>query len=335
MRAATLLWLLQLGCADLVPRVVIVTTFPPEFARWKRLLPLDEELPFPGGGGSTSLWWNSELHVLGMVTGMTSKNAAMSVTALGHDQRFDLKKAVWLLAGIAGADPEAGTVGGAVWARSLVDGTAVKFLDPREMPPAWPTGWLPQHRAAPYGQPLPSEAERQQMVVSLNPRLVQWAYKLTQSIQLPDSEALQHLREQYHHLPAAQSAPAISLGATLSTDVFWTGSFSASWARNWTTYWAGGRGTEGVPQFAASAMEDFATAQALAALQRLGRSRGPEALLVLRSTSNFVEPPPGRSPEPNMDFFLEVACEAAFLVGEPVVKALVRNADDVQDVLYG
>ncbi|CAJ1388561.1 unnamed protein product [Effrenium voratum] len=306
MRAATLLWLLQLGCADLVPRVVIVTTFPPEFARWKRLLPLDEELPFPGGGGSTSLWWNSELHVLGMVTGMTSKNAAMSVTALGHDQRFDLKKAVWLLAGIAGADPE-----------------------------AWPTGWLPQHRAAPYGQPLPSEAERQQMVVSLNPRLVQWAYKLTQSIQLPDSEALQHLREQYHHLPAAQSAPAISLGATLSTDVFWTGSFSASWARNWTTYWAGGRGTEGVPQFAASAMEDFATAQALAALQRLGRSRGPEALLVLRSTSNFVEPPPGRSPEPNMDFFLEVACEAAFLVGEPVVKALVRNADDVQDVLYG
>lgn len=25
------------------------------------------------------------------------------------------------------------------------------------------------------------------------------------------------------------------------------------------------------------------------------------------------------------DFFLEVACEAAFLVGEPVVKALVRH----------
>ena len=36
--------------------------------------------------------------------GSTARNRS-EVTALGHDQRFDLKKAVWLLAGIAGASP--------------------------------------------------------------------------------------------------------------------------------------------------------------------------------------------------------------------------------------
>ena len=43
-----------------------------------------------------------DLEVLALVTGETSKNAALSVTALGHDARFDFTQSFWLLAGIAG-----------------------------------------------------------------------------------------------------------------------------------------------------------------------------------------------------------------------------------------
>lgn len=51
-----------------------------------------------------------------------------------------------------------------MWLEHLVDGTAVKFVDPREMPSAWETGWLPLHRPEPYGLPPPRPAERKEMV---------------------------------------------------------------------------------------------------------------------------------------------------------------------------
>lgn len=329
-----LLFLVGLSHAhQLVPKVVVVTTFPPEFVRWKERLQLKEELQFPGGAGSKVLCWNSELEVLGMVTGETSKHAAQSVTALGYDQRFDLRKSAWLLAGIAGVDPLVGTVGSVTWGQRLVDGTAVKFIDPREMPKAWPSGWLPLHRNEPYGLPLPSPAEQSTMVVELNSRLVQWAYELTQSMKLPDSEDFQELRLRYN-TSAARAPPKVMLGDTLSTDVFWTGSESAGWARNWTKYWlpAGNSRSEG--RLSTSAMEDFAVAEALVGLQRTGRSfAGSNALLVLRSASNFIEPPPGQKPVAELAFGLDTACEAAYVVGEVVVKELVRRAD--LQVLYG
>ena len=36
----------------------------------------------------------------------------------------------------SGVDPLVGTVGSITWGQRLVDGTAVKFIDPREMPKA-------------------------------------------------------------------------------------------------------------------------------------------------------------------------------------------------------
>ncbi|CAE7906409.1 NUP [Symbiodinium necroappetens] len=310
----------------LVPRVVVVTAFPPELARWKARLPLDDELPFPGGAGLQSLAWNGSLQVLAMVTGMSSKNASLSVTALGYDPRFDLTAATWLLAGIAGVDPMFGTVGGVAWMQRLVDGTVAKYLNEKDMPQDWETGWIPTNRDRPYGLPPQSPGARAGSVKLLAPSLVQWAHSITQFLKLPDLEEFQRVRR--HYAPccaAAAQAPSVEMGDLLATDVFWTGPTQASWARNWTSYWlpAGGDVWDRKGVFAMSAMEDFATAEAIDALHRSGRSRGLEALLVLRAASNFVQPWPGHSTGASMDFFLEPACEAAFLVGSEVVQKLV------------
>lgn len=252
----------------------------------------------------------------------------MSVTALGHDPRFDLRHAFWLFAGIAGVDPELGSLGSVTWGRRLVDGTAVKFLDAREMPQDWLTGWLPLHRDKPYGLPIPSVAEQKDMVwtLDLHPGgLVEWAFNLTQHIKLPDHKAFASLREKYTAAPA-RAPPRVQLGDTLSTDVFWTGSWSAGWARNWTKYWLPAESFGGQGRLGTSAMEDFAVAEALAALHRAGLVSGvAAALLVLRSASNFMEPPAKQSPVAYMDFFLNEACEAAYLVGLPVVKELLQR----------
>jgi purine nucleoside permease len=51
--------------------------------------------------------------------------------ALGMDPRFDLSKAYWLVAGIAGIDPADGSLGSAAWAEWVVDGDIGYEIDAR------------------------------------------------------------------------------------------------------------------------------------------------------------------------------------------------------------
>jgi purine nucleoside permease len=108
-------------------KVVIVTTFevgndtgdkPGEFQYWVEREHLDRVLPFPGG--VHDLRTNADGSILGIVTGMTIGPAASSIMALGLDPRFDLSHAYWLLAGIAGVDPNVASVGSAAWAKWIV-----------------------------------------------------------------------------------------------------------------------------------------------------------------------------------------------------------------------
>lgn len=324
---ACCIWFVIAGTAGgvklLEPSVVIVTLFPDEYTRWRDRLPLDEALPFPAGASGIPLGWNAKLRVLGIVTGMTSKFAALSVTALGYDPRFNFSNTFWLLAGIAGVDPEFGTVGGATWCQYVLDGTAVRFVDPREAPKDWPTGWLPVNRDEPYGTPLPNTLERRAMVHELNSTLCNWAMSLTDSIQIPDYESCKEERSAYVSFPEATRPPSVKLGGTLAGDTFWFGKLTSAWARNWTRYWTNGKHS----QFSTCAMEDFAVVEALNHLALAGRVRHTSnALLVLRAASNFVQPPAGLLPseyQPSSKHFLvEPACETAFRVGHPVVLSL-------------
>src|SRR5277367_245058 len=106
--------------AKLPVRVVVVVTFelgedtgdtPGEFQYWVERLPLPQSLPFPVG--RRALRYNPTMQVLGIVVGSGSINSSASVMALGLDARFDLTRAYWIVAGIAGVNPNAGSVGSA------------------------------------------------------------------------------------------------------------------------------------------------------------------------------------------------------------------------------
>src|SRR5580692_3049674 len=71
-----------------------------EFRLWVERLPLPQRIPFPYG--LRELRYNPEMGVLGIVSGVGTARAAASIMALGMDPRFDLGKAYWLVAGIAG-----------------------------------------------------------------------------------------------------------------------------------------------------------------------------------------------------------------------------------------
>jgi purine nucleoside permease len=69
--------------------------------------------------------------VLAVLTGVgTAKSAATSMP-VGMDPRFDLTKAYWLVAGIAGINPTRGSLGSAAWAEWVVDGDLAREIDAR------------------------------------------------------------------------------------------------------------------------------------------------------------------------------------------------------------
>src|SRR5262252_9864800 len=123
------------GSQPIPVKVVVVTMFergadtgddPGEFQYWVEREKLDQVLPF--AHGYHPLRMNRD-GLLGMVTGVGTAKAAASVMALGMDPRFDLTKAYWLIAGIAGIDPADGSLGSAAWAEWVVDGDLAHEID--------------------------------------------------------------------------------------------------------------------------------------------------------------------------------------------------------------
>jgi len=279
-------------CAAPLPvRVVIVSMFeigadtgdaPGEFQLWRERQALDVTIPFPQG--FHSLHYNPEAQVLGMVTGVGTAKSTAAVMAVGLDPRFDLRQAYWLVAGIAGIDPEDASIGSAAWASWLVDGDLAHEIDPREKPAEWDTGYFALDTSGPWD---PARPEPSGEVFIANPRLRDWAFELTKDVALPDDPSIAAERARYTEHPNAQRPPFVLKGEQLSAMTFWHGAVMNAWADKWVAYWSGGEG-----EFVTSAMEDTGTAQALTYLDALGVA-DYDRLMVLRSGSNFTMPPPG------------------------------------------
>lgn len=314
--------------ADPLPiKVVVVTMFevgedegdqPGELQSWVERLPLPESVAFPQGWRDVRL--NREKGVLAIVTGVGTARSAASIMALGMDPRFDLSRAYWLVAGIAGVDPDDMSLGSAAWAEWIVDGTLMHEIDGREIPPDWPTGRVPLDHAEPYPQPVP---DGDGVVFRLDAELVHWAYELTRDVALEDTPALQALRAPYVDHPAAQQPPFVGRGDNIADMTFWYGRLLTEWANDWMAYWTGGEG-----EFVTSAMEDSGTLQALTWLDRAGRV-DRDRVLVLRTASNYTMPPAGVTAAEglageagDLSAFLP-SLEAAWRVGHPVVEELV------------
>lgn len=302
-----------------------------EFNRWVRGMPLDEELSFPLTGQELRI--NREQGVLGVVTGIGTIKATSTIMALGIDERFDLSKAYWMIAGISGIDPEDGSIGSAAWAEWVVDGDLAHHIDGREMPEDWKTGYIPLRREAPYEAPMPPAA--QGYVFQLNPGLTEWAYQLTKDMKLPDNEGMAQMRAKYTEHPAAQRPPFVLKGDQLAAMTYWHGDLMNDWANDWMAYWTGGRAN-----FVTSAMEDSGSLYSLKMLDGVGKV-DIDRVMVLRTASNYAMQYPGVTAEESLngknlpegvaDAGFQPSLEAAYLVGRKVVDALLADWRTVAD----
>jgi purine nucleoside permease len=307
-------------------RVVVVTMFEigadsgdlaGEFQLWHERQKLDVRYAF---AHHHDLFFNPQTGVLGMVTGMGSINSASAVMELGTDPRFDLSHAYWLVAGIAGVDPEDASIGSAAWAEYLVDGDLAHEIDAREIPADWPTGYFARNTKRPYD---PNKPEPTGEMFHLNPRLTNWAFELTRGLKLDDSKALEETRSHFTGYPNAQKPPFVLKGDNLAGMTFWHGKLLNEWANRWVEYWTDGKG-----QFVTSAMEDTGTFQSLTYLHPTGKVN-KERVMVLRTASNYTMPPPGMTAaehllKENQGYAgLNASVEAAYRVGSVVVDEIV------------
>jgi purine nucleoside permease len=311
-------------------KVVVVTMFergedtgdaPGEYQLWVEREHLDQVLPMPGGYRHVRM---NGAGVLGMVTGVGTAKAAASVMALGLDPRFDLTRAYWLVAGIGGGDPADVSLGSGVWVEHVVDGDLAYEIDAREIPADWPTGMVPLRKTKPYQLPVKDEFEGE--VYSLNPRIVNWAYALTRSAKLEDTEKLQKSRARFEGFPNALKPPFVAKGDTISASTFFHGRLMDEWANRWVSYYTGGKGN-----YMISAMEDTGTLQALTFLSRAGKA-DLGRVMVLRTVSNFDMQAPGTTASDSLSTMTfgaysayMPALEAAQRLGHIVVARIVEN----------
>jgi purine nucleoside permease len=242
--------------------------------------------------------------------------------ALGLDPRFDLTHAYWLIAGIAGGSPDRISLGSAAWARWVVDGDLGYEIDPREIPSDWTTGYLPLRKAKPYETPA---APLDGQVYALDATLAEWAFNLTRTVPLADSDHLKEIRSHFDGV-AAQRPPFVTMGDEISSSTYWHGKILDAWAAQWVPYFTGGKGV-----FATTAMEDTGTLQSLQFLanaKRVDLSR----VMVLRTVSNFDRQPKGMSAAESLanqrigaySGYLP-SLEAAYAVGHTVVNELLAH----------
>lgn len=318
-------------------RVVIVSMFevgedsgdaPGEFQLWKERRHLDMRVPFPQS--FHDLYYDPKTQTLGMVTGMGTAKSATATLALGLDPRFDLSHAYWLVAGIAGVDPEDASIGSAAWAGYVVDGDLAHEIDAREIPADWKSGYFPLDTQGPKDTHPPHPRGE---LYTLNLKLRDWAYALTKDVRLPDDPGIQAERARYAGYPNAQRPPFVLKGDQLSASTFWHGKLLNDWANDWVRYW-----TEGKGEFVTSAMEDSGTAQALTYLDSIGRA-DKNRLMVLRSGSNYSMPPKGYTAaqyllRENEGYSgMRASLESLYIVGSKVIDELLAHWDRYEDRL--
>lgn len=276
--------------AALPVKVMIVTLFGPEAAPWLAQLPIRRSIRVPGLSADYPEVKCTDSGVCVMTTGMGHANAAASTMALALSPRFDLSHAYFVVTGIAGIDPDVGTLGAAAWARYLVDFGLQQEFDVTDAPPQWQGGYVGIGAADPTIKP---KLDYGTEVFQLDEALLQRALALSRGATLEDNATAAAYRQQYPQ-PAARAAPGVLQCDTLAGDTWWHGERLGERASAWTRLLTDGKGT-----YCTTQQEDNATYEALrrgAAAGRLDLRR----VAVLRTGANFDRPHPGQTAQESL-----------------------------------
>jgi purine nucleoside permease len=302
------------------PKVMIVSMFAPEAQAWLDNLGPWQDVPVPGLSPDYPAVHCNPSEVCVMTTGMGHANAAASTMALVLSHQFDLRRTYFIVAGIAGINPEQGTIGSAAWARYLVDFGIQWEIDAREIPAGWHTGYLGINTTSPSEKP---PLDYRTEVFRLDEALLQKAVALSRNVVLSDNAQAQAARAKFPAAPANQP-PAVLQCDTVAGDTWFSGTLLGQRATEWTKILTDGQGV-----YCTTQQEDNATYEALqrgAAAHRVDLSR----VAVLRAGSDFDRPYPGQSAADNLLNYqaqggFTIALQNLYLAASPLVQEITQH----------
>jgi purine nucleoside permease len=250
-------------------------------------------------------------------------NASLALARLVASPLFDLRRTYFLISGIAGTNPAAASLGSVALARYAVQVDLQTELDARDMPAAWPTGYVPLGARAHDAPPATYTGTE---VFALSAGLRDAALALAERVCLVDSDAAAADRATYAHAPAMAAAarpPRVLAGDVTASNVFFHGPrLAEAFERVCAVY------TAGRAAYCMTAMEDSGTLAALLRGAQQGRCDFARVLL-MRAASNYDRPPPGRSDTP-LPFVMDrgglaPAARNLYLVGLEFVRAVLAD----------
>ncbi|KAL4965047.1 purine-nucleoside phosphorylase [Aspergillus stella-maris] len=312
------------------PKVFIVSMFAPEAEIWHgipefNLLAHNISLPglsplFP------DIYCTNTHEICQIVTGEGEINAATTVSSLLFSGRFNLTSTYFLLAGIAGINPEIGPTASVTFARFAIQVALQYEFDAREIPANMSTGYLPQGSTTTAAGQYPSSIYGTE-VFEVNDKLRSIAADFARNATLADSEAAKKYRALYASksgiYDAATKEPTVIECDVATSDVYYSGRLLSEAFSNTTDVLTNGKGT-----YCTSAQEDNATLEALlrAAIWDLVDF---ERIIVMRTASDFERPHLGESPMENLFTSDE---QGAF---DPAVENLYRAGIKVVQGILG
>ncbi|MGF6571420.1 Purine nucleoside permease [Paraburkholderia fungorum] len=304
-------------------KVMIISMFGPEGQVWLDRLGPWREITVDGLSPDYPTVHCNKQEVCVMTTGMGHTNAAASIMALTFSPVFDLRHTYFMVAGIAGIDPQQGTVGSAAWANYLVDFGIQWEIDGREIPSNWNTGYLGINTTSPTDKP---PLDYRTEVFQLNTRLANTAFALSHSVTLSDDAQAQAARAKYSYAPANRP-PTVIQCDTLAGDTWWSGTLLGQRARDWTKILTDGKGV-----YCTTQQEDNATYEALkraASVHKVDLNR----VAVLRAGSDFDRPYDGQTSSDNLLNYaaqggFTIAIENLFRTGNPLVQDITTHWSD-------
>ena len=260
-----------------------------------------------------------------VISGKGKANAASTIMAVGLSDQVDLTRTYILVAGIAGIQPDDGTLGTAAWVEWVVDGDLACEIDAREIPANWSFPYFHLGCTEPWcaeGWTTGTE------VYHLNPTLTEWAYRLSKDVELADSEEAWSYRLHYPEGTAARRAPFVTKGDILTSDTYWQGKILSDCGEWWTKQLTRGQGN-----YCMAAMEDTGTLTALSRLAAAGRI-DLNRVMVLRMASDFDQPYPGQTALQSLHADsggYMLAIQNAYRVGSVVAHHIITHWDEWED----
>ena len=247
------------------------------------------------------------------------------MASLVRSPKFDLTTTYFMVAGIAGVNPEVASICSVTFAKYAVQVALQYEFSQFEIPTNFTSGYIPLGAHTP--QQYPSSIYGTE-VFEFNQNLQHIAATMARTAVLNDSADAVAYRANYAAstaFTAGAAAPAVYECDVATSDVYYSGDILSTAFGNFTTLVTNGSGV-----YCTTAQEDNATGEALlrAAINKLvDFSR----VIVMRTASDFDRPYPGEAATTNLFWANQGAFEPAvmniYLAGIKVVTGILDGWD--------